>query len=139
MGNYNENILNIQKANMDISYVLNEFACVAYIMGYITKGEVGLSRMLHQIEVESKQLGRTPSEAIQRMSRALEDCREVSRSEVIYRMLGLHFVSSTRTHRFVQTGHPHKRDALLKGHIENLADDESPYENSNVDYYVHRP
>nr|XP_039268201.1 uncharacterized protein LOC120343147 [Styela clava] len=137
--NYNKNILEVHQANMDISFVLNEFACVAYVLGYITKNESGLSRLLHQIEVESAKFGRTPGEKLKLFSRALENSREVSRSEVVYRMLGLHFVCSTRTHEFVQTSHPSARDGIMKGNIADLDDDENPFQNSKTDYYVDRP
>jgi hypothetical protein len=124
---------------MDLSYVLDEYACVAYILGYLTKNESGLSRLLHQIEIESAKYGRSPQEKLKLFSRALDNSREVSRPEVVYRMLGLHFCDSTRTHVFVQTSHPKSRDGLLKGHLDELDENDNPFFNTPVDYYVNRP
>ena len=118
--NYNEHIVKIHQANMDLSFVLNEYACVAYILGYLTKNESGLSRLLHEIEVESAKYGRTPGEKMKLFSTALDNSREVSRPEVVYRMLGLHFCSTSRTHAFIQTTHPSKRDGLMKDNLAKL-------------------
>ena len=112
--NYNENILKIHRANMDLSFILDEYACVSYILGYITKNESGLSRLMNQIENESATFGRCPRDKVKLLARALDASREISRPEAVYRMLGLHYTESTRTHEFIQTGHPNKRDGLLR-------------------------
>uniref|UniRef100_A0A8C4QE75 ATP-dependent DNA helicase n=1 Tax=Eptatretus burgeri TaxID=7764 RepID=A0A8C4QE75_EPTBU len=137
--NYNANILKIHQANVDISFIPYEYACVAYILGYLTKNESGLSRLLHQIEVESAKYGRTPQDKMKLFSRALANSREVSRPEVVYRMLGLHFCETTRTHAFIQAAHPRNRDGLLWSDLHDLDDDESPFYNNIIDYYVKRP
>ena len=137
--NYNPNILKIHRANMDLSFVIDEYACVAYILGYLTKNESGLSRLLHEIEIESTQYGRSPQDKMKLFSRALDNSREVSRPEVVYRMLSLHFCATTRTHAFVQCSHPKMRDGLLRSNLELLEDDDNPFFNSIIDYYVNRP
>ena len=38
INNYNSTLLNIWKANMDIQFVLEPYACAVYILFYITKG-----------------------------------------------------------------------------------------------------
>jgi len=139
INNYNPNILKVHQANMDLSFILNEYACVAYILGYLTKNESGLSRLLHQIDIESAKYGRSTDDKMKLFSRALDNSREVSRPEVVYRMLGLHFCSSTRTHVFVQTGHRSKRDGLMKANLDELEDNDDPFHNNIIDYYVHRP
>jgi hypothetical protein len=137
--NYNLNLLYVHHANMDLSFIIDEYACVAYILGYLTKNESGLSRLLHQIDMESAKYGRTPTEKIQQFSHALDNSREVSRPEVVYRMLSLHFFESTRTHDFIQASHPRNRDGILKGNIDELPDDANPFQNNIIDYYVKRP
>ena len=139
--NFNPNILKVNQSNMDIQFVLDEYACCAYILGYLTKNESGLSRLLHEIEVESQKYGHSPEEKIKKFARALDNSREVSRPEVVYRMLGLHFCESTRTHTFIQSSHPKNRDGLLKDKatLDQLADDEDAFQNNPVDYYINRP
>ena len=83
----------IHQANINLWFVLNEYACVAYILGYLTKIESGLTRLLHEIEVESAKYGRTPGKKMKLFSTTLDISREVSRPEVVNRMLGLHFCS----------------------------------------------
>ena len=116
---------------MGISFIRDEYACVAYILGDLTKNESGLSRLLHQIEVESAKYGRTPQDKIKLFSRALDNSREVSRPEVVYIMLGLHFCETTRTHAFIQAAHPRNRDGLLRSDLHDLDDDESPFYNTS--------
>ena len=46
INNYNAHLLQAWKANMDIQYVLDPYACATYILSYITKGQRGMSRLL---------------------------------------------------------------------------------------------
>ena len=45
---YNPHLLNAWKANMDIQYVLDPYACAVYILSYITKGQRGMSKLLQR-------------------------------------------------------------------------------------------
>jgi len=67
---------------MDMSFILDEYACVAYILGYLTKGERGLSRLLKQIDEEAKKCSMAPDEKLKALGRALDNGREFSRPEV---------------------------------------------------------
>ena len=54
INNYNANLLKAWKANMDIQFVLDPYACAAYILSYITKGQRGMSRLLEKACEEVK-------------------------------------------------------------------------------------
>jgi hypothetical protein len=137
--NYNKQILDIHRANMDLSFILDEYACVAYILGYLTKGESGLSRLLKQIETETAKYGQNPNQQMKMFGRAIDNSREVSRPEAIYRMLGLVMCYSTRTHKFINVNKPSERDGLLRPNIEKLEAHDNPFFNSIIDYYTSRP
>ena len=54
INNYNSNLLKAWKANMDIQYVLDPYACATYILSYITKGQRGMSRLLERASIPKK-------------------------------------------------------------------------------------
>lgn len=43
VNSYNTTLLRIWQANTDVQYVLDPYACVVYILSYITKGQRGMS------------------------------------------------------------------------------------------------
>ena len=139
INNYNENLLSVHSANMDIQFILDEYACVQYICGYIAKAESGFSRLLQQIEDESARFGLTPTQKMSQLSRALDRSREVSRPEAVYRMLGLPMTQSSLRAKFLQTGDPDRREGLIRSNLQELDKDDNPFCNTAVDYYQHRP
>jgi hypothetical protein len=42
------------EANMDIQYILDPYACISYIVSYISKGQRGLSNLLYEACKEAK-------------------------------------------------------------------------------------
>jgi len=73
------------------------------------------------------------------LGRALDNGREFSRPEGLYRMLGLPMCFSTRTNKFINVNEPKNRDGLLRPNIADMEDDDNPFFNSIYDYYVNRP
>ena len=53
INNYNSTLLNTWKANMDIQFVLDPYACAVYILSYITKGQRGMSKLLEKASQEA--------------------------------------------------------------------------------------
>lgn len=51
---YNKDILNIFESNMDIQFILNEFAVAAYIVNYISKVDSGLTKLLRQAVADTQ-------------------------------------------------------------------------------------
>ena len=50
----NPNLLKAWRANMDIQYVLDPYACAVYILSYIAKGQRGMSKLLEKASEEAK-------------------------------------------------------------------------------------
>ena len=46
INNYNTNLLKAWRANMDLQFALDPYACAVYILSYITKGQRGMSKLL---------------------------------------------------------------------------------------------
>ncbi len=52
---YNPDLLKAWKANMDIQFVLDPYACAVCILSYITKGQRGMSKLLRKACQEAKE------------------------------------------------------------------------------------
>lgn len=55
INSYNKTLLKCWEANMDIQFILDPYACVSYIVSYISKGQRGLSNILYEACKEAKQ------------------------------------------------------------------------------------
>lgn len=55
INSYNKTLLKCWEANMDIQFILDPYACVSYIVSYISKGQRGLSNILSEACKEAKQ------------------------------------------------------------------------------------
>ena len=54
INSYNPFCLSAWRANMDIQYVLDVYACAVYIVNYISKGQKGMSELLRQACSEAR-------------------------------------------------------------------------------------
>ena len=61
------------------------------------------------------------------LSAVLDKHREVSIQEAVYRILSLPMTKSSVKVKYLSTIHPHFRDGLLKGKIEEIGEDESVF------------
>ena len=55
VNNYNPTCLLAWRANMDIQYVLDVYACAMCIVSYISKAQKGMSELLHRAVTEAKE------------------------------------------------------------------------------------
>lgn len=46
INNFNKTLLKCWEANLEIQFILDPYACVSYIVSYISKGQRGLSKLL---------------------------------------------------------------------------------------------
>ena len=72
---------------------------------------------------------------LHKLGKVLEDTREVSMQEVIFRLFGYAMCSSSRKNKFIQTQPLEKWDGLLKANIGELGDDEEIFHYNIIDYY----
>ena len=115
---------------------LFQYACAQYVVGYLTKNESGMSKLLKAVNDQSK--GMSNSDVIKEISSVLDKHREVSIQEAIYRMLSLPMTKSSIRVKYLSTIHPHFRDGLLRGNIEELSEDEPVFHLSPHQYYGYR-
>merc|ERR1712002_1354077 len=142
INNYNPKILKDDPSNQDIQIIAGEeaaFAVATYAAKYISKDEAGQSKLLKRIEEESRLFGDSTDLQLKKLGKVLEDTREVSMQEVIFRLFGYNMCSSSRKKKFIQTLPPEKRDGLLKANIEELDDKDDIFCYNIIDYYQNRP
>ena len=97
-------------------------AKIKQIIGYITKNEAGTSRLLKAVNEETSNLNQIGK--LNALASVLDKHREVSIQETIYRLLSLQMTKSSIKVKFISTVHPHCRDGLLKGNVEDLEENE---------------
>ena len=135
---YNKKIMRLHQANHDLQLVIDQFACAQYVCGYLTKNEAGISKLLKAVNDECdgniRQL-----EKLNKLAAVLDKHREVSVQEAVYRLLSLPMTKSSVKVKYLSSIHPHFRDGLLKGNIEELAETDSVFHNSPHQYFESRP
>ena len=126
-------------SNMDISIVFDEFQVAQYLVSYLTKAEAGCSKLLRQLDDECSKQGIGFTEKLKKFRKALDQTREVSIQEAVYRLMGFPVTKASRKVKYISTADKQHRDGLLKGNLDLLEEGESPFLNSLVDYYECRP
>ena len=139
INNYNTKIMEKHDSNMDISIVFDEFQVAQYLVSYLTKAEAGSSKLLRQLDDECSKAGIGFSEKLKKFRKALDQTREVSIQEAVYRLMGFPVTKASRKVKYISTAEKQHRDGLLKGNLDILEDGESPFLNSLIDYYESRP
>ena len=107
------------------------------MVGYLTKNESGMSRLLREINDQAGTISNM--DLLNQLAHTLDRNREVSVQEAIYRLLSLPMTKSSVVVKYLSTLHPHFRDGLLKGDIDNLEDGESIFHLGPHQYYENRP
>ena len=95
-----------------------------------------MSKLLKAVNDQTK--GLSNLDMIKEISTVLDKHREVSIQEAIYRMLSLNMTESSVRVKYLSTIHPHFRDGLLKGDLQNLPNGESIFHMSFHQYYENR-
>ncbi|CAD7078401.1 unnamed protein product [Hermetia illucens] len=65
---FSKKIIELFKANMDIQYILDPFACSQYIVNYINKGDRHMSRLLRAVVEEAEHGNKNVQESLRSIS-----------------------------------------------------------------------
>ena len=123
--NYNPTCLRAWRANMDIQYVLDVYACAMYIVSYISKAQKGMSELLRKAVEEAKEGNTNIKQQVRDVGKKFLNSVEISAQEAVYVVLQLPMRKASRSVVFINTSPPAERVELLKplSEIENLSDD----------------
>ena len=93
---------------MDIQYVLDVYACAVYIVNYISKGQKGISELLHQACSEARKGNHDIKQQVRDIgSRFLKNV-EISVKEAVYIVLQLPMKKASRKIIFINTSPPNE-------------------------------
>lgn len=142
VNNYNSSCLSAWRANMDIQFVLDVYACAMYIVSYISKAQKGISEILRVACNEARKGNASIKQQVRDIGNKFLNNVEISAQEAVYIVLQLPMRKSSRQVVFVNTSPPEDRVKLLKSFsdIKEMEDDsEEIYASGLLDRYTKRP
>ena len=126
---YSETVLRAWKANIDIQFVLDPYACAMYIVSYISKSQRGMSALLYAAAKEARNGNMDIKRQVRHIGNVFSNSVEVSAQEAVYLVLQMPLTKSTRDVVFINTSEPNQRIQLLKG---KSALDEMPDSSTDI-------
>ena len=131
---YMKDLLGIWKANHDIQYVLDAYACAMYIVSYINKSGKGMSRLMAEACKEARKGNKSLKESVRHIGNKFLNAVEVSAQEAAYLILQLHMSAKSRKCEFVPTAPHTERTFLLKSkrELETMPKNSTDIEADNV-------
>ena len=137
---YNPSLLRAWNANMDIQYVSNEYACVVYVVSYLSKSEKEMGLLLAQTQAEMKDGNKDAKECLKKLGHVYMQNREVCAQESVYRVCSLRLKEGSRNVQFIPVGPNPVRMSLPLKVIQSKDDDEEiAWMPSKLDKYKARP
>ena len=142
INNYNPACLKAWRANMDIQFVLDVYACAMYIVSYISKAQKGMSELLRQACAEARKGNSNIKQQVRDIGNKFLNSVEISAQEAVYIVHQLPMKKSSRQVIFINTVPPNERVQLLKpiNDILEMEDDrEEVYTGGLLQKYAKRP
>ena len=123
--NYNSTCLSAWRANMDIQFVLDVYACTMYTLCHISKVQKGMSRLLQRACDEARDRNSTIKQQVRDIGNKFLNSVEISAQKAVYIVLQLPMRKSSREVIFIPTAPPDETVQLLKSmnEIEEIDDD----------------
>ena len=142
INSYNPTCLKAWRANMDIQFVLDIYACAMYIVSCISKAQKGMSELLRQACAEARKENSNIKQQVRDIGNKFLNSVEISAQEAVYIVLQLPMKKSSRQVVFINTAPPDERVQLLKqlNEIKEMEDDcEEVYTTGLLQRYAKRP
>ena len=134
INNYNTDCLRAWRANMDIQFIVDAYACATYIVSYMSKGCRGMSKLLQRTCKEAAEGNNSLIEQMRHIGNKFLNAVEISAQEAAYIALQLSLRKGSRSTVHLNTAPPHERVRLLKSchELEELADEDTNIDSSNI-------
>ena len=142
INNYNKHCLLAWRANMDVQFILDIYACAMYVVSYISKAQRGMSELLRKACEEAREGNLGIKQQVRDIGNKFMNSIEVSAQEAVYIVLQLPMRHSSREVVFINTALPDERVRLLKSIdvIQQLEDDSEDIESGGlIKRYTKRP
>ena len=111
---YMKKLVSAWKANHDIQFVLDPYACAVYITDYISKSQKGMSTLLHNACKEAREGNDSLRKQVRFMGNKFLNATEISAQEAVYLTLQLPLTKKTRQVVFINTSPPQERTCIIK-------------------------
>lgn len=134
INNYNKATLEAWRANIDVQFVLDVYACATYVASYVTKAQRGMSELLRKATEEARQGNQSLKQQVRCVGNKFLNAVELSAQEAAYICLQLPMRRASRQCMFINTSPPEGRVTLLKPAkiLESLNDEDEDIECSNI-------
>ena len=131
---YMKDLLGVWKANHDIQYNLDAYACAMYIVSYINKSAKGMSTLMAEACKEARKGNKSLKESVRHIGNKFLNAVEVSAQEAAYLILQLNMSRKSRKCEFLPTAPRNERTFLLKSkkELEALPDHSTDIEANNA-------
>ena len=142
INSYNATLLASWLANMDMQFILDPYACAAYIVSYISKGQMGMSNLLHQACEDAKRCDSDIRNQVRHIGNKFLTNVEIGAQEAAYLVLQMPLRRTSRSVVFINTSPPDERVVMLKPKhvLEEMKEDSTSIESENiVSLYQQRP
>ena len=103
VNNYNSACLSAWRANMDIQFVPDVYACAMYIVSYISKAQKGMSQLLQRACDEAREGNSSIKQQVRDIGNKFLNSVEISAQEAVYIVLQLPMRKSSREVIFIPT------------------------------------
>lgn len=127
---------------MDIQYILDPYACAAYIVSYISKGQRGMSDLLSSACKEAKSSESDIKQQVRKIGNTFLSHVEIGAQEACYLVLQMPLRRSSREVIFVDTNNENDRVIFVKSKsaLEDLPKTSTSIESdNNINRYQRRP
>ncbi|XP_013405048.1 uncharacterized protein LOC106169925, partial [Lingula anatina] len=98
---YNPHLLEAWDANIDIQYIVDAYACICYIVSYISKKESEEGELLKAAQKEAREGNTEAVNELKTLGKVYITHREISVMEAIYRCTGMKLKCSSREVRWI--------------------------------------
>ncbi|XP_071788473.1 uncharacterized protein [Asterias amurensis] len=143
---YNPDLLRCWNANMDIQFISDVYACVTYVVSYMSKAEHEMGVLLKHAQSEAESGNQDAKQSMKQIGSVYLQNREVSAQEAVYRVCTLRLQECSRKVEFVPVGENPVRMSLPLSVIQNKSstcndddDEDNVWMASKVDRYKARP
>ena len=139
---YNPMIMSLHKANMDIQFILDPYACSMYCVDYMSKSGNGMSKLRREALNELKKGNNTVRERLRVIANKVLNSSEISAQEAVYHILSIPLSISSRSTVFINTNRPENRISMLKSDeiLQKLEPgSKDVFVQGLIDTYINRP
>lgn len=114
INSYNRDILQLFESNIDLQFILDEYAVVSYVTNYISKIEGGLSKLLREAAIDCDNTNKSVKEKFQKIANVFLNSNLMSAQEAAYHVLSMSLSKQSRKTIFINTGPIAERVLMLK-------------------------